>query len=131
MRFDDALVVQFLEWPEEFDELLEERFELEFDELFELQFDEELEDEFEELLELEFDDELDEPLELEFDDELDELLPARMIWPVLPVTACVPGKSGLANVTASAVLAPRPKARSPVRIVVRFISLPFICLRVA
>lgn len=116
MRFD-ALVVQFLEEP----------FELEFDELFEL----ELEDEFEELFELEFDElfelELDELFELEFDDELDELLPARMIWPALPVTVCVPGKSGLATVTACAAVAPRPKAKTPLRIAVRFMSLPFNC----
>lgn len=93
--------------------------------------DDEFEDEFEELFELEFEEELDELLELEFDDELDELLPARMIWPVLPVTVCAPGKSGLASVTAPAVLAPRPRARTPVRIAVRFISLPFICSRAA
>lgn len=116
MRFD-ALVVQFLEEP----------FELEFDEEFDELFEFELEDEFEELFELEFDDELDELFELEFEDELDELLPARMIWPALPVTVCVARKSGWANVTASAVLAPRPKAKTPVRIAVRFMSLPFIC----
>ncbi|QIG49302.1 hypothetical protein G5V57_17190 [Nordella sp. HKS 07] len=49
-----------------------------------------MDDEFDELFELEFDDEFDEELEelfeLEFDNELDELLPARMIWPALPVT---------------------------------------------
>lgn len=48
-----------------------------------------MDDEFDELFELEFDDELDELFELEFDDEFDELLPARMIWPALPVTVCV------------------------------------------
>lgn len=110
---------------------MDERFELEFDEEFEELFELELEDEFEELFELELDDELDELLELEFDDELDELLPARMIWPVLPVTVCVLGKSGLASGTAPAALAPRPMARTPVRIAVRFISLPFICSRAA
>ena len=110
---------------------MEERFELEFDDEFELELDDELEDEFEELLELEFDDELDELLELELDDEFEELLPARMIWPALPVTVCVPAKSGLASVRASAVLAPRPSTSTPERIAVRFISLPFICSRVA
>lgn len=106
---------------------MDERFELEleeeFDELFELEFEEELDDEL--------DDELDELLELEFEDEFDELLPARMIWPVLPVTVCVPGKSGWASGSASAALAPRPRARTPVRIAVRFISLPFIRSRAA
>lgn len=101
------------------------------DELFELEFDDEFEEEFEELFELEFEEELDELLELELDDEFDELLPARMICPALPVTVCAPGNSGLASVTAPAVLAPRPRARTPVRIAVRFISLPFICSRAA
>lgn len=113
------------------DERFELEFEEEFDELFELELDDEFEDEFEELFELELDDELDELLELEFDDEFDELLPARMICPVLPVTACEPGKSGLASVTAPAVPAPRPRARTPVRIAVRLILLPFICSRAA
>jgi hypothetical protein len=111
---------QYLRLPH-FEEL-EDEFELELDELFEFEFD----DELDELLELEFDDELDELFELEFDDELDELLPARMIWPAVPVTVWVSVMSGLATFIACAAPAPRPKARAPVSITLRFMLFPFI-----
>jgi hypothetical protein len=98
-----------------------EEFEDEFDELFELEFD----DELDELFELEFE----ELFELEFELELDELLPARMIWPVSPVTLCMPVRSDFAIGTASAEVAPRPRARAPVRITLRFMMFPFIDVR--
>ncbi|WP_368904632.1 hypothetical protein [Taklimakanibacter lacteus] len=101
----------------EFDDELEDELELELEELFELEFD----DELEELFELE----LEELFELEFDDELEELFPARMIWPLVPVTLCMPSKSGLATVIACAAPVPRPKARAP-RITLRFMLFPFI-----
>ena len=98
--------------------LPDEEFEDEFDELFEL--------EFEELLELEFEDEFDELFELEFELELDELLPARMIWPVSPVTLCVPVMSGFATGIAAAAVAPSPRANALVRITLRFMMFPFV-----
>ncbi|MGE0241067.1 MAG: hypothetical protein AB7F09_20965 [Parvibaculaceae bacterium] len=105
----------------------------EFDELFELEFEDEFDDELEleldDELELEFDDEFDELFELEFELELDELLPARMIWPVSPVTLCPPVMSGLASGIAVAAVAPRPSASAPVRITLRFMMYPFISLR--
>lgn len=104
-----------------------EEFEDEFEELFELEFD----DELDELFELEFEDEFEELFELEFELELDELLPARMIWPVSPVMLCAPARSGFARGTASAAVAPSPRARAPVRIAMRFMMFPFINVRMA
>lgn len=100
------------------DEEFEDEFDDEFDEPFELEFDE--------LLELEFEDEFDELFELEFELELDELLPARMIWPVSPVTLCVPALSGFATGIAAAAVAPRPRANALVRITLRFMMSPFV-----